>query len=43
MISWLIEDATDEDRNIADLTTRVLTINFAAIHTSSMVRLRSDP
>ncbi|EJD07464.1 cytochrome P450 [Fomitiporia mediterranea MF3/22] len=36
MISWLIEEAPkNEKRSIRDLTLRMLTINFAAIHTTS--------
>ncbi len=37
MLSWLIDEATDENRNVHDLVLRILTINFTAIHTSSNV------
>lgn len=36
MLSWLIDEAVGEERTVHDLVLRVLTINFAAIHTSSM-------
>ncbi|TFK66266.1 cytochrome P450 [Pluteus cervinus] len=36
LISWLLEYAPPEFRTVYELTTRVLTINFAAIHTTSM-------
>ncbi|TFK66593.1 cytochrome P450 [Pluteus cervinus] len=36
LISWLLDYATPGLRTVYDLTTRVLTINFAAIHTTSM-------
>ncbi|KAK7051554.1 hypothetical protein VNI00_004533 [Paramarasmius palmivorus] len=35
-LSWLIDAASDSQRNVHDLVMRILTINFAAIHTSSM-------
>ncbi|EJD07489.1 cytochrome P450 [Fomitiporia mediterranea MF3/22] len=36
MISWLIDEApVNEKRSVRDLTTRMLAINFAAMHTSS--------
>ncbi|KAF7346950.1 hypothetical protein MVEN_01447400 [Mycena venus] len=36
LISWLLEDAQDEERTVPALVLRVLSTNFAAIHTSSM-------
>jgi len=36
LLSWLMDDAEGEERSVRSLTMRVLTINFAAIHTSSM-------
>ena len=38
MLSWLLEIAEGEQRTSYALTQRLLTLNFAAIHTSSMVR-----
>ncbi|EJD07466.1 cytochrome P450 [Fomitiporia mediterranea MF3/22] len=36
MISWLIDEASkNEKRSVRDLTTRMLAVNFAAMHTSS--------
>ena len=37
MLSWLMEDAVGEEKDPSNLTLRVLGINFAAIHTTSMV------
>ncbi|CCM00817.1 uncharacterized protein FIBRA_02859 [Fibroporia radiculosa] len=36
MLQWLIEDAQGEERTVRALVLRILTVNFAAIHTSSM-------
>ncbi|KAJ7860750.1 cytochrome P450 [Mycena leptocephala] len=36
LISWLLEDAEGEERTVPALVLRVLSTNFAAIHTSSM-------
>ncbi|KAJ6600446.1 cytochrome P450 [Mycena vulgaris] len=36
LISWLLEDAQGEERTVPALVLRVLSTNFAAIHTSSM-------
>ncbi|TFK43278.1 cytochrome P450 [Crucibulum laeve] len=36
LISWLLEDAQGQQRTIRDLSIRVLSVNFAAIHTTSM-------
>lgn len=36
MLSWLMDEAVGEDRSVRDLVLRILTVNFAAIHTSSM-------
>ncbi|GJJ07761.1 hypothetical protein Clacol_001966 [Clathrus columnatus] len=36
LLSWLMEDASDEERTVTQLTNRILSLNFAAIHTSSM-------
>jgi cytochrome P450 len=38
MLSWLIQAAPSHELNVAELTRRVLTLNFAAIHTTSIVR-----
>ncbi|KAF4621783.1 hypothetical protein D9613_012093 [Agrocybe pediades] len=35
LISWLLEDAPEENRTVEDFAMRILTINFAAIHTTS--------
>lgn len=37
-LTWLIEGSQGEERSIEMLSRRVLAVNFAAIHTSSMVR-----
>jgi cytochrome P450 len=37
MLSWLMEDAVGEEREPRNLTLRTLLVNFAAIHTTSMV------
>jgi hypothetical protein len=36
-ISWLLEDAIGEERTVHNLVLRVLSTNFAALHTTSMV------
>lgn len=36
-LSWLMDEAKDEERSTYNLALRVLTLNFAAIHTTSMV------
>jgi len=36
MLSWLMEDAVGEEREPRNLTLRILVVNFAAIHTTSM-------
>lgn len=36
-LSWLMEAAQGEEQTIENLTRRILVVNFAAIHTSSMV------
>jgi cytochrome P450 len=36
-LSWLMEDAVDEERDPHNLTLRILMVNFAAIHTTSKV------
>ncbi|THH09628.1 hypothetical protein EW145_g1863 [Phellinidium pouzarii] len=35
-LSWLMDEAEGEQRTVEALTQRILTLNFAAIHTSSM-------
>ncbi|KDR83206.1 hypothetical protein GALMADRAFT_239044 [Galerina marginata CBS 339.88] len=35
LISWFLDEAQGPQRDITDLATRILTINFAAIHTTS--------
>ena len=37
MLSWLIDAAPEDEKAVVPLTRRVLTLNFAAIHTSSIV------
>ena len=37
MLEWLMEEATEEESTPEMLARRMLTINFAAIHTSTMV------
>ena len=37
LLSWLLNEAPPELKNVHDLTLRILVINFAAIHTTSMV------
>lgn len=37
LISWLLDDAVSHQRTVRDITLRVLSSNFAAIHTTSMV------
>lgn len=39
LISWLIAEAPESEQNVEDIALRILTINFAAIHTTSMVSL----
>nr|BAL05092.1 cytochrome P450 [Phanerodontia chrysosporium] len=36
MIQWLIEEANEDERTVEGLVLRILIVNFAAIHTSSM-------
>ncbi|KAH8092525.1 cytochrome P450 [Cristinia sonorae] len=36
MLSWLMDEAVGEEKDVSALTRRILTVNFAAIHTSSM-------
>ncbi|KIM39577.1 hypothetical protein M413DRAFT_447055 [Hebeloma cylindrosporum] len=36
LLSWLMDEAKDEETTDWYLTSRILTVNFAAIHTSSM-------
>ena len=43
MLSWLIDEAPEEERTTRRLAQRVLGLNFAAIHTSSFVRLSYYP
>lgn len=38
MLNWMIEDAPDDDeRSVFNLAMRVITLNFASIHTTSLV------
>ena len=41
MLQWLMDNAEGEEKEIRALVLRILTINFAAIHTSSSVRSSS--
>jgi hypothetical protein len=36
-LTWLMEDAVEEEKNPSSLTLRILAVNFAAIHTTSRV------
>ncbi|KAF8897198.1 cytochrome P450 [Infundibulicybe gibba] len=36
LISWLLEEAQGDQRSVWNVTARVLAVNFAAIHTTSM-------
>lgn len=38
MLTWLIENVPKEKDIVEAITLRVLIVNFAAIHTSTMVR-----
>jgi hypothetical protein len=40
-MSWLIDLAPPEHKNVEDITVRVMFINFAAIHTTTLVGLFS--
>lgn len=42
LLSWLMDEAEGEERTVKALTVRILTVNFAAIHTSSMVCARTQ-
>ena len=37
MLSWLMDEAVGDEKEVSALTRRILVVNFAAIHTSSMV------
>jgi len=37
LLSWLMDDAKEKEATDWYLTSRMLAVNFAAIHTSSMV------
>ena len=39
LLSWLMEDAVGDERDPLNLTLRVLAVNFAAIHSTSIVSL----
>lgn len=39
LLSWLIDEAPEDRKTVHDLALRILVVNFAAIHTSSLVRL----
>jgi hypothetical protein len=38
MLQWMMEEAKGNERAIHYLSQRLLAINFAAVHTSSLVR-----
>ena len=40
MLQWIMEVAATRDSSVKAIVKRILMINFAAIHTSSAVRLR---
>ncbi|KAG8810861.1 hypothetical protein FRC17_002724, partial [Serendipita sp. 399] len=35
-VSWLLDTAPPEEQNVRDITQRIISTNFAAIHTSSL-------
>jgi len=37
MLSWLMDEATGQERSVDALCLRILFVNFAALHTSGMV------
>jgi hypothetical protein len=37
MLAWLMDQARGDEKCLRNLTLRVLVVNFAAIHTTSMV------
>ena len=40
MLSWLIDEAPEKERrNVEALTHRILLLNFAAVHTTTIVSL----
>lgn len=41
MLSWLIDSAEGEEREVRSLVLRLLVLGFAAIHTSTMVSVTS--
>lgn len=43
MLQWLIDAAEGEERTVRALVLRMLTVNMAAIHTSSIVRRFLQP
>ena len=38
MLMWLMDEAQGQEQSVRNLAIRILTVNFTAIHTSSMVR-----
>jgi hypothetical protein len=41
MISWLMQIAPEEEMNAEGIASRLIAVNFAAIHTSGMVSATS--
>jgi hypothetical protein len=39
MITWVYDDAPEEEKNAEGIASRIVATNFAAIHTSGSVRL----
>lgn len=42
MLSWFMEEATEEESTDWNLARRILAINFAAVHTTSMVPFQNS-
>jgi hypothetical protein len=41
LISWLVEGAPPEHRNVEDITYKIMLVNLLSIHTTSIVRRRA--
>jgi hypothetical protein len=39
MLTWMYDNAPEEERNLLGQASRMIVMNFAAIHTSGIVRL----
>lgn len=38
LLSWLLDYAPQEKRNVSDLMFRIISLNFVSVHTTSIVR-----